>query len=81
MATRYLDPYRVGLWASSGLAKLAGTGADSGRLRASISTAAPGLVIWNTIVYRSGVVIPGIGLPAYFELAAPRRGAGLPNPK
>ena len=63
MATRYLVPYVVGDFLSSGPAKLSGTGAEIGRLNAETRNAPLGLVVWNTIVNLFGVWMPGIGPP------------------
>ena len=47
----------------AGPAKLSGTGADSGRLSAETRNEPLGLIVWNTIVHLSGVLIPATGPP------------------
>src|SRR5205807_10469670 len=81
VATRYCEPYVVGLFLSSGPANSCGTGAEIGSWSAGIRVAAPGLFMWNTIVNLLGVVIPAIGAPEYFALSAPTSGAGVAEPK
>src|SRR5579884_3038472 len=81
VATRYWEPYVVGLCLSRGPANSCGTGAESGKLRAPIRIWAPGLVMWKTIVSLLGVWMPGIGPPVYLGDWAPTSGAGEAEPK